>query len=281
MTIPQETIDRVDRIHAALDEASRRGWLTLVTDSVAFDADEVRQWPALKAAMIQAIANCDAADYARPEDCPSGVSTGSCLERLREYGPESLARGLVMFRGSRAFKEHQVKLVGNPTVPGTWFDRVTKPIETVHSGPTAAQVREAYAPHVKMWDIVPKEMPDNSNDVPITGRLSLEPAVYESVVVPLVSESELARIVGYLERRFLEKPDPKCACGASLVTSAKRGSDGRLPDRCSECVASNWDHVGMGLTRGPAFPDASRPAVPIAEQAHPLGHFGGRVRRYR
>jgi hypothetical protein len=98
-----------------------------------------------------------------------------------------------------------------------------------------------------------------------------------------LSERTLPTVKAPLSRTEQARLDPTCACGASLVTNKAFGMRDNI---CGECwqkrrvEAGMNDDEDMALTRPPAFPDVSRPVVSLAEQAHPLGHFSGRRRRY-
>jgi hypothetical protein len=134
-------------------------------------------------------------------------------------------------------------------------------IARLHAGPTAEQVREAYALGATA---------DCADGVCSRCRLRLTRP-----------ESALCSICfAQVKHEAITKPDPACSCGASLrTTRAWRGSrwGGYGSQQCVDCVLFNSGTSSTGPLTRPAFAaDVSRPVVSLAELEHPKSWFSGR-----
>jgi hypothetical protein len=102
-------LERVRRIHAALDYAAAHGCpeggtYDQLSDVLSFGghkytAAEIRAWPEMKAKMLKQLED-SAAAYARMDPLSGNysASSGSTLDFLDRYGAAEKARGLVMYR---------------------------------------------------------------------------------------------------------------------------------------------------------------------------------------
>lgn len=198
--------------------------------------------------------------------CPDGHFPGSLLY-------EAIRVGMCLFRESRAFKEHVAEQA------------------RIHAGPTAEQVRGAFGQRLRCKRCTVEECEEHGCviDVPsgLCGHCALD----------LMA---IAR----------EKPEPKCACGAILERDVSGllacwvcDDSERLRGKTHPLLGRHDPYTGRFLDKeigayamqkaddelsgrraaieANLRPDVTRPVVSLAEQAHPLGHYSGRTRRYR